>query len=202
MRSLSAHFDAFGRPHHFPWCKGSRRLHNDEPWLFVGRLLMGPSATPPLPGRTAWRFLLLLAAVDTLAVGFWAVLRPADLFGFLQMALPPPDVLPPDRPLLWRMLGVLALAHAGFLAILVWRPEPCGPLVLVPLIGRAAQAGLWLWVCGTDRLQWPSPVRPLALAAHDAVWLPLLAAFLFAWWRWRRSAAGAKPVPLADRESS
>src|SRR5713226_272455 len=147
---------------------------------------MGPSAAPPLPGRSVWRLLLLLAALDTLALGLWATMEPSSLFTFLQMPLS--LQIPPDRLQLWWALGFVALAHAGFLAILTWRPEAYGPLALVHLIGRALQAGLWLWVCGTDRLQWPSLVPPLVLAAHDAVWLPVLAGFLFVWWRWRRAA--------------
>jgi hypothetical protein len=155
----------------------------------------------PLSGRSVWRLLLLLAALDTVGLGLWAALRPADLFTFLQMPLPPSEVLPPDRALLWRILGVLALAHAVFLAILVWRPEAYGPLTLVPLIGRAVQAGLWLWVCCTDRLAWPSPGRPFVLAVHDAAWVPVLVGFLLVWWCWRR-AAPARPPLLADMESS
>ena len=162
---------------------------------------MGPSPAPPLPGRPVWRLLLLLAALDTLALGLWATLRPWDLFDLLQMPLPPAEVLPPDRLQLWWALGFVALAHAGFLAILVWRPEAYGPLALVPLIGRATQAGLWLWARGTDRLEWPSLVPPLQLAIHDALWVAVLAGFLFAWWRWCRAAVDKKLLPLPDGKS-
>jgi hypothetical protein len=138
------------------------------------------------------RLLLLLAALDSLALGLWAVLRPQDLFALLLMPL---SDAAHDRLLLWRALGLLALAHAGLLAILVWRPEMDGPLVLVPLIGRALGAGLWLWVARAERLDLPSLTRPLLLAAHDAVWLPVFAGFLLIWCRWRRAAGAAPSLP-------
>lgn len=141
---------------------------------------MGPVA-PPLPGRRVYRLLFLLAALDQLGWGLWALLRPGDVLAFLR--LPPlPVALPPDRLLLCKLLGGLALAHVAFLGILVGRPERYGPYALVPLLGRALGAGLWLWAFGSARLNLPAAL-PLLLAAHDAVWLPVFAAFLIAWYR-------------------
>jgi hypothetical protein len=147
-----------------------------------------------------WRLLLLLAALDTLGCGLCATVEPSSLFTFLGMPLSLD--IPPDRLQLWWALGFVALAHAVFLAILTWRPEAHGPLALVPLIGRAIPVGLWLWAGCTARLEWPSRVPPFVLAAHEAVWLLVLAGFLLAWWHWRRTTAEADPLPLADRKSS
>jgi hypothetical protein len=134
-----------------------------------------------LPGRAVYQLLFLLAALDQLGVGLWALLRPDGVLALLR--LPPlPVELPPDRLLLMRLLGALALAHVAFLGILLWRPERWGPFALVPLLGRALGTGLWLWVYGSDRLQLPAS-PPLLLAAHDALWLPVFAWFLIAWYR-------------------
>ena len=149
---------------------------------------MGPSRGPLLPGRSLYRLLFLLAALDRLGWGLWAVLRSRDVFGLLHVTLP--EGSPPDQLLLWRLLGVLALADAVFLAILVWRPEACGSAVVVPLLGFALGTGLWLWVYGTARLQLPSRLPPLLLAAHEAVWLPGCVWFLVAWQRLQARTAG------------
>jgi hypothetical protein len=160
---------------------------------------MGPSDGPSLPSRLVWRLALLAAALDLLTLGLWAVTSPWSLFDFLHMHLS--TNIPPDRLQLWWALGFVALAHAGVLAMLAWRPEAYGPLALVPLIGRAIQVGLWFWVWGTVRLRWPLLDSPLQLAAHDAVWLPVLAGFLLVWWRWRQAANRASPL-LADRKTT
>jgi hypothetical protein len=149
---------------------------------------MGPSRGPLLPGRSLYRLLFLLAALDRLGWGLWALLRTRDVFALLQ--LPLPEAPPHDQLLLWKLLGVLALADAAFLVILLGRPESWGSAGLVPLLGFALGTGLWLWVAGTDRLALPSRVPPLLLAAHDAVWLPGCAWFLVAWQRWRARASG------------
>jgi hypothetical protein len=151
---------------------------------------MGPSRGPLLPGRSLYRLLFLLAALDRLGWGLWAVLRPGDMFGLLHIPLP--EGPPHDQLLLWKVLGVLALAHAAFLVILVGWPEAGGPAVLVPLLGFALGTGLWLWVAGTDRLTLPSRVPPLLLAAHDAVWLPGCAWFLVAWQRRQTKSPSAR----------
>jgi hypothetical protein len=152
---------------------------------------MGPGPGPPLPGRPVYRLLFLLAALDRAAWGCWALLRPAGVFKFLQLPRP----LPPDQLLLWKVLGGLALAHALVFVILVYWPEDCGPLALVPLLGLAVGTGLWLWAAGTERLTLPSRVPPLLLAAHDAVWLLPLAWFLVARHRWRRRAVFSLSPP-------
>jgi hypothetical protein len=152
---------------------------------------MGPVPGPPLPGRGAHRLLFLLAALDRSVWGCWALLRPDAVFVVLQQ----PEAPLPDQLLLWKVLGGLALAHALVFVILLYRPEACGPLALVPLLGLALGTGLWLWAAGTERLTLPSRLPPLLLAAHEAVWLPPLAWFLFAWYRWRRRAVRTLSPP-------
>jgi len=156
-----------------------------------------------------WQLLLLLAALDSVAAGAWAVLRPGDLLQILQC---PPS---PDRVLLCRALGLLFLAHAPCLLLAAWRSGFAG-LALLPLFGRLLTAGVWLWLLGTGGMAagaepalhggdavWPwltgagdmAAVRfaLIALLLHDAIWPPLLIAFLAT----RRTPAvkdGAAPV--------
>jgi hypothetical protein len=119
------------------------------------------------------RVALLLAGLDSLAAGAWAALRPADVFASFQL---PPS---PDSLLLARALGGLLVFQAGCLLLAARRPADCGGLVLLPLAGRLLQCGVWLWLLGTDRVSLPpAPLRLLLL--HDAVWLPLFLAFLWA----------------------
>src|SRR5437660_1664391 len=122
---------------------------------------MKTAAAWRLPARPVFLILLLLAALDSLAVGLWASLRPGDLFDLLRME-------PPRDAILWECLGAVAVAHAVFLGMLVVWPEALGPLVLVPLIGRALSLGAWLFLLGTDRVSLP-PTPLGLLAAHDAV---------------------------------
>jgi hypothetical protein len=154
---------------------------------------MGPTPSPQLPSRAVYLVLFLLAALDRAGWGCWALLRPAGVFKFLQLPRP----LLPDQLLLWKVLAGLALAHALVFVILVYWPEDCGPVALVPLLGLAVGTGLWLWAAGTERLTLPSRVPPLLLAAHEAVWLPPLAWFLVARHRWRRRPS----LPLSSPSS-
>ena len=152
---------------------------------------MAPSAVPRLS-----RPLLLVAALDSLLFGLWAVLRPADLFRLLGVPLPDdayyfwqvhvgvlsreamrsPRVS--DAFLLWQLLGLLLLVHFVFLLSAALRPGSRGGLALAPLLGRALQAGLWLWLLGTDRVSLPR--APLAaLLAHDGIVTAALAGPLF-----------------------
>src|SRR5439155_2411269 len=93
----------------------------------------------------------------------------------------PPDGIPAPRDAgLWHLLALLSLAHAAFLGLAAWRPRSLGGLAVVPLIGHALGAALWLWALGTTYTFPPQRVpflgrQPLlVLAAHDAVWLPPL----------------------------
>ena len=126
-----------------------------------------------LPGRLLYRVLFVLAALDSFAWGCWAVLRPADLFAWLQTSMPRDVVL-------WQLLGLLTIIQGAFLVAVAARPESLGPLVLVPLVGRLLAAGTWLWLLGTDRVHLPAATL-LVLLIHDGLWVPLFAWFFFAW---------------------
>jgi hypothetical protein len=131
---------------------------------------MGADAGPSWGARLL-RLLLILAALDSLGAGAWAVLRPADLFAWLQ--------LPPTRDglLLTRALGALTLAHVPCLTLAALRPRNWAGLVAVPLLGRALLCGVWLWLLNADRVH-PSAAALHGLLIHDAAWLPVLVAFL------------------------
>jgi hypothetical protein len=156
---------------------------------------MEQPAGPARPGLLPGRALLLLAAIDALAAGVWAVWWPAGLFALLQTA-PAHDSL-----LCWRGLGALTLGHVPCLALGAARPAVSSGLVLVPLFGRALEAGVWLWLLGSASL--PLPGRPLGLLlAHDLFWLAVLAGVLFAWRGERRAsnpASGGRQPPV-ERE--
>jgi hypothetical protein len=117
------------------------------------------------------RLFLLLAAVDSVLLGGWAVLRPDGLFTLL--GLPRPRDL-----VVWRALGLLILTHGPFLVLAALRPVRCRGLLLVPLTGRALLAGVWCWGLASDRVPVHGPVL-VGLLVHDLVWLPgFLAALL------------------------
>ena len=153
--------------------------------------MRGPVPRSPLPGGSVYRLVFLLAALDRVGWGCWALLRPEAVFALLGL----PEAPAPDQLLLWKVLGGLALVHGLVFVILLSWPEACGPVVLVPLFGLALGAAVWLWVSGTERLTLPSPVPPLLLAAHDAVWLPPLGWFLVAWQRWHAGSLAHSSAP-------
>jgi hypothetical protein len=134
--------------------------------------------------RKISRVLFLLMAADTLSVAVVALYGAEGFLSWLGLPRTPPGT-PHDRELLLRLLGGLALVHVVVLVILVRWPEELGPLALVPLVGRLLGTGLWLWVWATPRLHL-EPGRPLLLALHEAVWVPALVWFLFAWRCWQR----------------
>jgi len=117
------------------------------------------------PNLIVWRCVFLVAMIDALASGvFWGA-DPGKLSSFLGMEPrndsgawqllkprrdPPEGIRPPrDAAGLWQLLALISLAHAGFLAFATWRPRSLGQLVVVPLIGHALGAVLWLWALGT-----------------------------------------------------
>jgi hypothetical protein len=131
---------------------------------------MGADA-PPSSGARLLALLLILAALDSLAAGTWAILDAPALFAWLHA--------PPTRDglRLCRVLGVLTLTHAPCLVLGALRPRQWGGLVVVPLVGRAVLAGVWLWLLNADRVH-PSPEALRWLLVHDAAWLPFFAVFL------------------------
>ncbi len=149
---------------------------------------------PPAPRLS--RPLLLAAALDSLLFGLWAVLRPTDLFRLLDVSLPADayylwqvhvgvlsrDAMSSPRVsdafLLWQLVGLLLVVHVAFLLPAALRPAKLGGLAVAPLLGRALQAGAWLWLLGADRSH--LPVTPLAaLLAHDVLVTAVLAGCLF-----------------------
>jgi hypothetical protein len=134
-------------------------------------------------GRTLFRLLFLLLALDSLLAALAVLFRAEVLLSWLGLP-ETAKAAPHDRELLLRLLGVLALVHGVVSVILLTWPEELGPLALVPLLGRLIGTALWLWVWATPRLHLP-PGPPLLLALHDVVWVPGLVWFLFAWRRWR-----------------
>jgi hypothetical protein len=115
--------------------------------------------------------LLILAALDSLATGAWAALRPGDLFEFLQ------TTGSPDALLLCRALGALAGFQGVCLLFAAFRPAANRFLVLLPFSGRVLFCGVWLWLLGSDRVRLPTDRLELLLL-HDAVWLPIFCGFL------------------------
>jgi hypothetical protein len=129
------------------------------------------------PGARLLPSLLLLAAFDSLVAGTWAMLAPDAFFAWLQ--LPPTH----DGRLVCRVLAALILTHAPCLVLAALRPLRWVGLVVVPLVGRALLAGVWLWLLNSDRTH-PAPSVLRWLLVHDAVWLPLLVVFV---WRAKRA---------------
>jgi hypothetical protein len=139
---------------------------------------MGPNAAAAGPGRALLRLIfallrliLLLAALDSLAGGVWALARPGDLFRFLgteprddrwmvQLLRPTEELLPPSLPPeertrhlerprrdagLWNLLGLFGVVNAGLLVLAAGKPLERVGLVFVPFLGYALRVGVWLW---------------------------------------------------------
>jgi hypothetical protein len=119
-----------------------------------------------------WPAVLAAAALDSLAAGAWAVARPDDLFALIRLT-------PPRDAFLWPVLGMFSLAYGVCLLVAAARPRDLAGLAWLPALGRALACGVWLWLLGTDRVQAaPGPLG--LLLAHDAGWLAVLLAFLYA----------------------
>jgi hypothetical protein len=130
-----------------------------------------------------WFPLLVLSAGDALLSGGWLLLRPEDLFAWLQVPTSM-DVI------LWRLLGLLNLGHGACLILAAYWPEIWAGLTLAPLVGRLLQIGVWLWVLHSEQAA-ASGIALGWLIAHDALWLPLWLGFLIAFTHQR--------APLARR---
>jgi hypothetical protein len=142
----------------------------------------------PVRYERLFRVLLVLACVDSLAYGIWAVFWPDDLFRRLELPARGPitwkllgiGLETADHILLWRVLGALILAQALILALVAWRPSAWGGLVMMALIGRLLPLGMWLWLLGTERVELrAAPLR--CLAVHDGVWVLVFTAYLILW---------------------
>jgi hypothetical protein len=154
----------------------------------------------PWPYFIIWRGILLLALIDALGWGVLGTIRPGTLASALGMeprndsgawqllterSDPPKGIRPPrDAAGLWQLLAFISLAQAGFLALAVWRPRSLGDFAIVPLIGHALGTALWLWALGSinalppNRVTFPNRTVLWSFAGHEAIWLPLLIAFL------------------------
>jgi hypothetical protein len=132
---------------------------------------MVPFTNPFHSNQRLAQTILVIAALESLLQGAWALFYPEGLLSLLA-ARQAPDAL-----LLERALGLLIWAHVPCLALAAVRPMVWGDLVLVPLVGRALTAGLWLWLLGTDRVELAT--QPLILlAGHDLLWVALFIGFL------------------------
>jgi hypothetical protein len=136
-----------------------------------------------MPGLWLSRVLFGLLTADALAQAGVACFGAGQLLEWLQVPELPAGT-PPDRLLLVRLLGALALVHGGVSVILLVAPQRAGSVAVVPLLGRLLGVGTWLFLLGTDRLVLPRAGLWILLA-RDAVWVPPLAWFLIAWHRWK-----------------
>jgi hypothetical protein len=147
-----------------------------------------------------FQVVLLLAAVDCLVYGLCALFRPEGVFEWLQFGthkaiswkLFKAQIESADEVLLWRIVGVLLLAHAvlGFLA--AWRPRSLVSLVWVPLIGRGLLLGLWLWLLGSERVELAMNAL-WVLMGHDGAVL-ILFGMVLTWSGFSRGSA-SRAVP-------
>jgi hypothetical protein len=116
---------------------------------------------------------------------FWQLLNPRDAGEVKEGETPPPLIPAPRDAGLWHLLAFCSLANAIALGLAAWRPASFGGLVVLPLVGRAITAGLWLWALGTidsfpeNRVPFQHREPLLVLALHEAVWLPIFLGFLF-----------------------
>jgi hypothetical protein len=124
------------------------------------------------------------AAVDALVTGAWALLLPGDLLDLLAMPATP------DRLWMWRAIGSLTASQAGFLAAAAVRPGRWANAALVAISGRALSVGVWVWLAASGKAEAATSALWI-LATHEALWLPLLAAFLWAATRTRRKSSSA-----------
>jgi hypothetical protein len=124
----------------------------------------------PVRSRSLWatRAVLGLAALDSVASGGWALLRPVDVYAWLHLQAPQDAFLLP-------VLGGLLVVQGMCLIAALLRPEWWAGFIWVPLLGRPLLAGLWLWLFGAGRF--PQQTT-LLLLAHEALWLPGFAVFL------------------------
>jgi hypothetical protein len=135
--------------------------------------------------------LLLLAALDSAAMGAVALIYPSLLFHFLQ--IPSNN----DGLLLCRLLGVLFLAHGPFLFLAARQPAVYGGLTLAPLFGRMLSCGVWLWLLVSERTH-ADHAALLVLLVHDAVWLPIFAGFLLGLQAWRDKQPRGRSSAIPD----
>jgi hypothetical protein len=124
----------------------------------------------PLRWHSLWAFraMLGLAALDSIASGGWVMLRPDQFFDWLHLAVPGDAFLLPA-------LGGLLLLHGLCLIAAAVRPSVWGGFVWLPLLGRLLNGGVWLWLLGAERI--PAPAA-LLLLAHEVLWLPGFVVFL------------------------
>jgi hypothetical protein len=127
------------------------------------------------------RIILAVMALDSLALGLWAIARPDGLFTLLQLT-------PPTDAFLWRYLGYLNLANTLCLTVAAIWPVRCGGIALVPWVGRLLSCGMWVWLLATPVIA--AAREPLwYLLGHDACGLLALTVFLaFLYVLHRRSA--------------
>src|SRR5260370_11132380 len=110
------------------------------------------------------RMILVVMALDSLAVGVCAIARPDGLLTLRQLT--PPAAAPlPDGAFLWTVLGYLNLANALCLAVAAVWPVRFGGIALVPWVGRLLSCGMWLWLLSTPVIA-PARQRLWYLLGH------------------------------------
>ena len=90
---------------------------------------------------------LMLAAVYNLAWGTWVVLRPSDLFNWLE--IDSPNYLP-----IWQALGMVVGVYGIGYAIAAWDAVRYWPLVLVGLIGKILGAIGFCYLYWNGNIDW------------------------------------------------
>jgi hypothetical protein len=124
----------------------------------------------PLRWHRLWAFraMLGLAALDSVASGGWVMLQPNQFFDWLHLDVPGDAFLLPA-------LGGLLFLHGICLIAAVVRPAVWGGFVWLPLLGRLLNGSVWLWLLGAERI---AAQAALLLLAHEALWLPGFVVFL------------------------
>jgi peroxiredoxin len=115
------------------------------------------------------RITLILAAVYNLAWGTWVILRPGDLFHWLQIESP-------NYPLIWQGLGMVVGVYGIGYAFASFDPVRYWPIVLVGLIGKILGPIGFIISYWNGNVAWPFFWQILF---NDMIWWVPFAAILY-----------------------